>query len=358
MANPNINPSLTHYTALEHAKAAHKEYVVINWCIGNTCNFSCSYCPKGLHDGSVAWPDVNMVIEFCQKTIKHYRNKKLYFEFTGGEVTLWKDLPVLLDFLKKSDCRVGIISNGSRSDVFWQKILPLLDHVCLSFHPESSKADHFYQIVELCSKHIRTHVNFMMHPQYFVECLTLAYKVKDLEGISIAIQPLTDDMGSDLKDKNRDLFAYTKTQNKVIETQNAFLAKQIKNNAQFESYRGAMSMVRIDGSRSSMAPQRFIAAGTNSWEGWSCHVGLEQIVVDTAGDIYRGWCKVKGKVGHISDKELRLPVSPVVCDKSHCHCNFDIMATKTKQVKPAVKVVARKWITNVKNMVFNSEKGL
>jgi organic radical activating enzyme len=353
MVNSNVNSNLVHnYIALEHAKGDHNNYVVVNWCTGNICNFSCSYCPEGLHDGSVAWPDVQMVIEFCKKAIKHFRNKKLYFEFTGGEVTLWKELPVLLDFLKKSDCRVGIISNGSRSEAFWQKILPLLDHVCLSFHPESSNADHFFKIVEMCSKHIRTHANFMMHPQYFVESLTLAYKVKDLEGISIAIQPLTDDMGADLKKKNQALFTYTKTQNKVIETQNAFLAKQIKNNGNFESYRGAMSMVRTDGSRSSMAPQRFIAAGTNSWEGWSCHVGLEQIVVDTAGDIFRGWCKVKGKIGHISDKTLRFPVQPVICDKSFCHCNLDIMTTKTKLQKLRAIDQAREWLESVKQMVF------
>ncbi len=341
------------YIALEHSKGTHKDFVVINWCIGNTCNFSCSYCPEGLHSGSDAWPDVQVVIEFCQKVIDHYQDKKLYFEFTGGEVTLWKDLPVLLEFLKSANCRVGIITNGSRSLAFWQKLLPFLDHICVSFHPESSKAEHFYDVVELCSRSIRTHVNFMMHPQYFVECLTLAYKVKNLQGISIAIQPLTDDMGSDLKQKDSGLFSYTKTQNKVIETQNAFLAKQITSNGQYESYRGAMSMVRADGTRKPLAPQRFIAAGTNTWTGWNCSIGLEQIVIDTGGHIYRGWCKVSGKIGHISDQELSLPSRPVVCNKSFCHCNLDIMVTKALPLKAPRITQARSWLANVKELIFH-----
>lgn len=322
---------LANYSRLTHSNPEHGKYVVINWCIGNTCNYSCSYCPVGLHDGSLPWPKSQDVIEFCQKAISHYKTKKIYFEFTGGEVTLWKELPQVLEFLKSADCRVGIISNGARSLDLWNKILPFLDHVCLSFHPESAKADHFLEVVKLCADKIRTHVNFMMHPKYFPECLALAYKVKELDSISIAIQPLTDDMGSDLKKVDPSLFRYSSTQSRVIDTQNAFLAKQIKHIKKFESYRGAMDMVQNNGQKSPISPQRFISAKSNSWIGWNCAIGVEQIVVDMSGDIFRGWCKVGGRVGHILDKNLSLPTTTVVCNKKYCHCNLDIMTTKSKR---------------------------
>lgn len=311
------------YQALKHAQPAHEEYVVVNWCLGNTCNYSCSYCPSGLHDGSTAWPSLQTVIGFCEKVIDHYKDKKLYFEFTGGEVTLWKDLPALADFLRSKNCRIGIISNGSRSLEFWEKFITRIDHVCLSFHPESAKADHFLKVAKLSASKVRTHVNLMMHPDFFPECLALAYKVKDLPDVSIAIQPLVKDFGEEV-------FPYTEAQSRVINTQNSFLAKQIKYEKKYEYYRGAMDMVGSDGKRATMSPQRFISSGQNSWKNWNCYAGLEQIVVNMQGKIYRGWCCVGGSLGRITDEKLKLPTRPVWCNKDFCHCNLDIMTTKVK----------------------------
>ena len=48
------------------------------------------------------------------------------------------------------------------------------------------------------------------------------------------------------------------------------------------------------------------------------------------GTIHRGWCKVGGTIGHIADANLELPTDPVTCNKTMCHCNFDIMCTKEK----------------------------
>jgi MoaA/NifB/PqqE/SkfB family radical SAM enzyme len=312
------------YRSLEHAQPRHKDYVVVNWCLGNTCNYSCTYCPSGLHDASVAWPEYDVVREFCLRAMNHYGQKNLYFEFTGGEVTLWKDLPRLAQFLKSHGCKIGIISNGSRSEDFWRKLVGQIDHVCLSFHPERGNAEHFMKIVELCAAEIRTHVNFMMHPDHFAECTALAYKAKNIDNISIAIQPLVKDFGEEL-------FPYNSVQSKVIDTQNAFLSKQIKHTKQYEYYRGAMDMVFADGRRSTMSPQRFISSRQNSWKGWSCYAGLEQIVINMRGDIFRGWCLVGGKVGHISDPKLQFPRSAVTCNKDFCHCNFDIMTTKVRE---------------------------
>ena len=89
------------YDILEHSHDYAKETVVVNWLLGTTCNFSCSYCPSWLHEGDVGWPNnyhkwpsrsVQDVKEFIFRAITHYAPKKIYFEFTGGEVTLWKDL--------------------------------------------------------------------------------------------------------------------------------------------------------------------------------------------------------------------------------------------------------------------------
>ena len=201
------------YDFLVHANPEHQDWVVVNWCLANFCNFSCSYCPTDLHDGSVRWPDIDQVKSFCEKVVEHYDGKKIYFEFTGGEVTFWKQLPGLLKFLKSLGCDTGIISNGSKYKLFWEENIEHLDHVCLSFHPESADASYFLDIVQFCADKIRTHVNFMMHPQFFKECLDLAYKVKDVANISVAIQPLVEDFGDRL------LPGYTEYQNPTVLTE-------------------------------------------------------------------------------------------------------------------------------------------
>lgn len=321
----NVAPE---YFRLEHHNKEHENFVVVNWCIGNTCNYSCSYCPKDLHDGSKPWYDLEVAKSFCQRVIDHFAGRKVYFELTGGEVTAWKHLPELCGFLKERGSRIGIISNGSRSLEFWKQLAPLLDHVCLSYHPEAARTEHFSNVVRFVSQHLRTHVNIMMSPDDFDRCFAAAEMIKNIPNISMALQPLVVDFGDQL-------FKYTPEQMDVINRQNELIIRKIPHDRTFESYRGAMAMVTAKNQRIAKAPQRFISKGDNNWAGWRCFAGVEQIVVDMHGNIFRGWCQVGGQIGHVTDPNLRLPMEPVICTKTMCHCNFDIMATKEK-IRPQV----------------------
>lgn len=314
---------IDNYVRLEHANPDHANIVNVNWCMGNTCNFECSYCPSSLHDGSKGWYDYGSVVAFCDRVLEHYAGKKVYFEFTGGEVTLWKHFPDLCKYLKEKQVKVGFISNGSRTMRWWNEIIPFVDHACLSFHPEQGEKEHFLEVVKLTSQHFRTHVNIMMKPDRFNELYEFAVKVSKIKNISIALQPL-------LKDFSEEIYPYDKFQQHVLDHQHMLVARNITYDRQFESYRGAMAMVTATGKRQVVAPQRFIGMQKNSWYGWNCWAGLEQIIVDMDGSIYRGWCRVGGRIGHILDDDINLPSSPVLCNKAKCHCNFDIMSTKER----------------------------
>jgi len=312
------------YVKLEHENKKHGDYVVVNWCMGNTCNFACSYCPTGLHDGTVGWYDVDDVKSFCTRVIEHYAPKIVYFEFTGGEVTLWKHFKELCKFLSESNAKVGLITNGSRTMRYWSELKPYINHVCTSYHPEFSKVDTFLEFIEYLSDDIRVHANIMMSPEHFDDCYDVALKVKDIKNISMAMQPLIVDFGDEL-------YEYTDYQQDILNRQFALTGALIVRDKTFESYRGAMSLIDSDGNTmENWAPHRFISQGENSWVGWKCGAGTEQIVIDMDGSIYRGWCKVGGGLGHINDENLNLPTEQVICDKNYCHCNFDIMASKSK----------------------------
>lgn len=313
------------YNELRHANPKNHNTVVVNWCLGSTCNFSCSYCPDGLHNGKQPWPSLDTAIQFIEHVKASRPEKNIYVELTGGEVTIWKDLIPFAEHCRKSGIKIGIISNGSRSIDYWNKLLPKIDHVCLSFHPEKGNPEHYFEVVKLASSLVRTHTNFMMMPERFNEVLALAFKVKELPNLSMALQPLV----IDFKDT---MYKYTPTQMKVLDRQYQMLSSHIKHEKTFEFFRGAMEMVG-DNKSEKISPHRLISSGLNNWKGWTCYAGVEQMVVDMKGSVLRGWCLVGGKIGHISDTKMKLSDKPIVCNKSFCHCNFDIMSTKIREKK-------------------------
>ena len=308
---------------LEHQHESAKNTVAINWCILNVCNYKCSYCPDFLHDGSTGWPDLYKASEFCTNVIDHYEGKRIHFEFTGGEVTFWKEFPTLVSFLKSHEhVFVGVISNGSSKLKWWDNMKEHLDHACLSFQPEFSKRDHYVALAKLINGHMRTHVNLMMHPHYFDLCLDVIEElVSDVPNISVALQPL-------LVDFKDELFSYTDEQLEILDKQFELYGSRVKWDKEWPVFRGAMKVIKENKTFNSSA-HRFISDGTNRWKGWRCYAGVEQIVVATDGQVWRGWCLEGGSIGSI-DKFVELPTQPIICGRDYCHCNFDIMCTKEK----------------------------
>ena len=312
------------YYKLEHEHEFAKNTVVVNWCLSNVCNYKCSYCPEYLHSGTSGWPDLHKAEEFCSNVIDHYEDKNIYFEFTGGEITYWKDFQFLVDYLKShKDVYVGVISNGSQRLEWWKQMRFPLDHACLSFQPEFSKRDHYIDLAKMINKFLRTHINLMMHPDHFDLCLDVVEEiVRDVSNISIALQPLS----VDFKDE---LYKYNEKQLEIIDKQFELYGSKVKWDTDWPVFRGSMKVIGEKEMVSSA--HRFISEDINHWKGWLCHAGVEQIVIDANGQIWRGWCLEGGSLGFIDDDYVDLPNKPLICKRDYCHCNFDIMCTKEKK---------------------------
>jgi organic radical activating enzyme len=311
------------YNKLEHEHEFAKNTVVVNWCLLNSCNYRCSYCPEFLHSGSSGNPDYDEVTAFCSNVIEHYQGKNIYFDLTGGEVTYWPDFPNLVSFLKShEDVYVGVISNGSNSLDWWNNIKKELDHACLSFQPEFSKRDHYIKLARLISGHMRTHVNLMMHPEYFDLCIEVVEElVTTVKNLSVALQPL-------LVDFKDELYKYTDKQLEIINNQFELYGSRVKWDVNWPIFRGAMREIG-DKKQMTLSAHSFISSGNNRWKGWKCYTGVEQIVIDTNSQVWRGWCLEGGSLGFI-EEYVRLPEEPIICGRDYCHCNFDIMCTKEK----------------------------
>ena len=307
------------YSSLIHSNPEHQDIFIVNWMLGNTCNYSCSYCPSYLHDGLHAWIDIDKAIGFCKKLMEHYSPKKIVMEFTGGEVSMWKDFLTLCRFLDEQDVRISMISNGSRTERWWKEALPYLDRVNLSFHPESADPLHFMSIIELLHQTVHTHVNVMMLPSHFDSCHQLAQEIAETFSVSVSMQPL-------LYNLKGQVYPYKVDQLNILNQPE--LQSTVPSLLEPDHYRGEMVKSYRDGKKESHPCNHYISSYENTWRGWSCTAGLEQLVIAQDGNIYRGWCMNGGLIGNISDDSIKFPTTSVYCSSSSCSCNFDILCSK------------------------------
>lgn len=322
---------LRNYQILDHGTPSYGDYFVVNWCFFSICNFKCSYCPDNLHDGKYRGLPIEMVKKFCKKVIDSKKDKKFFFEFTGGEVTYYKDFIPLFEYLKSLGAETGLISNGSRDLAYWEKHKHLIDHICLSFHPEGGEKDHFFEVVKILNEVTTVHVNIMMLPERFQELYDFGSKIAaEVEGVSVSLQALFENMDGKI-------FTYSAEEKRILDTQELPWGQNILYRARPEKqkkvYRGEMKKIYADGREEKVNPPELIARAENNWFGWDCSIGLENLVVDYRGNVQRGWCGVGGVIGNVADENFQLPMTPILCTSKNCFCGFDIMARKEQPAR-------------------------
>ncbi len=308
---------------LEHSGSFHNKIFMVNWNMTNICNFSCPYC--NIHDGSRKWPDYKTVISFIDKICAYYMREKktIYFQLTGGEITLNRDLFKIADYLHQKGCWVGLISNGSQSKEYWEKLKDGLDFIYLSFHPQFMKKEHFINVVELLHNEVTTHVNIMMESNSFEICKDVGREISErINNISMSYQPLVKALGSDYT-----LFDYTREQ--LDEIMRLEKQKHIACSRKMKTIRGTMKEIYNDGFENEINQPELLAAGKNNWIGWNCWAGLESIGIKQE-IIYRSVCCRQDEIGNIRDENISFPCGPVVCRTNNC---TDFTTTKRINLK-------------------------
>lgn len=305
--------------AIEHEELSIKNTTLINWCLGNTCNYSCSYCPDSLHSGSIKWVNHNLAFDFCHKIVSHFKStgKTVEFLFTGGEPTMYPYFPMLLEKLKREECKIEVITNGSRTKKWWEQNRHLFDKVIFTYHSEFANKEHIIDIINTIKDFCSIHVNFTMLPSKFEECLETAITINRLfPNISLTLKPLLKNFGDEMYD---------------YEERHIQVLKEIrfKYNVTENISRGSLRNFFDSGETLKYKAVDFILRNENHWKGWKCHIGIELIYIDYKGDVYRGTCKQGNKITNIHlNENFSFPNDAIICQKETCHCITDIMTTK------------------------------
>ncbi len=307
--------------AVEHDKAISADYVLVEWMLGNTCTYACSYCPSHLHDGSVPWIDYAKVLGFLDRLHRHYEDglgKKIWLHYTGGEPTVYPDFRRLIRACANRGFKQSVISNGVRSIKFWREAVRDLDFVVLTCHVEFVKTGHFYSVVEEVRRHVPVHVNITMLPQRFDTCQETALELhRRFEDVSLSLKPLRVDFG-------QQLYEYTPEQLQFLKT-----PLQTRRPTRDPTPRTVMAKVYDDGSRVPQKANLFILSGENRWRGWRCAAGVESLHIKPDGQVFQALCRVGGAIGRV-DGEVDFPREFAVCDRDVCNCVSDILLTKLR----------------------------
>lgn len=311
---------MTNLERVDHDCADHAKWVLVDWTLGTTCNFRCSYCPSSLHDGKRKFPASSDVVKFASFLAGHYEalGRSVFIQFTGGEVSLYSQLPLVVRMLKERGICCGLLSNGSGGLAFWSQVCGSLDSVVLTHHIEFANFDHFRAVTEMLSNAIRTHAQVTMLPDRFQECLDRAYALRaGCPRACVGLKPLRVNFGSRL-------YGYTSEQLAVLRDPPIPPPR----NPILGGVRGLMRL-KAGGASQTLSAPRILAGGLNRWEGWTCAAGLELLAINAEGDVYRGLCREGGCLGNVR-AGVRLPTAAVVCGRPDCSCLTDIMTTKSR----------------------------
>jgi organic radical activating enzyme len=306
-------------------KRVQENITVIDWWLGNTCNYKCSYCFSESNKGDKRVPPLktyeNNLDYFLNKIEEN--NRKAFYILSGGEPTIYTDLDLILEKITLSKCYNGsiLITNGSRTINWWQKNKTFLDAIAISFHIESADKDHILEVCELL-KDKKITVTIMMHKDRFEDCILAHQYFIDnniLQNAILCVKALDDTINN-----NGNLFEYTNEQNIFIKNNYFLEKKELNLNTDFSD---PDVCVAIDDKENKYTYlSNTIAHIDPEFKDWLCMIGTEHVTIDYGGHI-KANCdqKIFNKkynlyYGNLQKENFNLLNKPVKCEIGKCRC--------------------------------------
>jgi len=293
--------------------------IIISWVISTRCNFKCSYCPPFLHDNTYFPVKLDAIVPFFKKYIS---DRPTFFDITGGEPTLWKELPEFIKRMNAKNLIFGINSNGSMPLSWWKNLISITGpqlRVNLSFHPEEGDSQHYLNIFRYLSVNCYAY-GFIATPpgEYFDVSLALYNQIlnENLDadyGLRILRPQLSPAATTSLD-------GYTKEQIKKIKYSG-------RPNSKSKLPAFCPTKVLINEKEISWS-QTLVELSNNRFSGLQCLAGKNRIVVLQNGDVWGCFAMVGNKLGNIHTSQPLIIPDVLICDKATCCCKVDAMVTK------------------------------
>jgi hypothetical protein len=266
----------------------------------------------------------------------------------GGEPTLWKDLATFIREVKKeNDIYFSLLSNGSRTLRWWKENGDLIDNAHLSYHIAQANPDHMIAVADtLFEFNKKVTVKVLMDKQRWQEGLDVIEYMKQNskhkwfimagEVIEPSVVQIAGIKVIDANDKQltKDQKNFLKNSLKRIpspwwlwKNRKLIFEGQIKLHdsvAYFEN-----------GKTKKAKSNAYINNNWNSFEGWSCDIGIDSVYIHWDGEI-KGACQQPmyglDYAFNILDEQFvgkfNPEFKPSICTKKNCFCSPETHVSK------------------------------
>jgi organic radical activating enzyme len=303
-----------------------QQYNLVEWMLGNTCNYDCSFCSDEFKSGDKKYLDIDVYIDTCKRLIEQSGNNKVWFKLTGGEPTLYPKLIELLKFIKSTGNFTYIITNGSRTIRYWEELKEAncIDFIAVSMHPEQ-KADvnHIIDVINVF-KDTETIVttNITCVPEYFDVAMSSFYRIYNNCPTIINLQQINDEFGMSKYSVSQQNLLLTHS-NKI--TPSFYTKPNSSIPKEYGYHTSQLIFIYNDGSTKTDYAINFIKRGEDNFNGYLCDAGKKFIRISHTS-IQRAICG-EGEKWSIFDETL-FSTTPVECTKNKCDCTLDMIQSK------------------------------
>ena len=291
-----------------HPNSESSNEIRIDWSMGNEVDFYVPYLHRDFQRGDKPFPSKETIMQFFYNVNQSQRitnsNRVLNWKLLGGEVTRHPEFLEIAREISSESGGLHIHSCGTRPQEFWEEATQYLSHVTFDWHPEWVSEDQLMQVIETLQDtawDIETWIN----PDNYTFC----QEAKE------SIQHKTDTKANQrlvFKDVNRNIGDYSEEHTEEL--------KNEEDTDGFVCVHNDYSVEYIN--HNAMAIDR-----RRCFTNWLCNAGVDQIIIDMQGDIWRGWCFIQ-KLGTIYDDKFELPDQPIQCDRVACYNGFDQISMK------------------------------
>lgn len=303
------------------------KYAIIDWTLGNYCNYHCPYCFPDCNTGSVRTPkisdSVKNNIKYLVDQMQKITNKKIFFNLAGGEPTIYHDIENLLTFLNKLG-PVSIVTNGSRSIRWWNDYADKFDQVSISFHINEGNVEHIVELIKTI--YTKTHIKLfiMIDDKKFKECENVFYefyRAFNDYNITLGLKLLRSSKGN--------IINYSEEQKFAIYNMKKFekLTPRHGKPGLFKSF-----ITTEDNKIKRLQSSDFVGF-IGTFKNYSCNAPQNFLQIDYNGNIGMMSCGEKfHNATNIFDEKFTdkfvMPKESVVCSTGQCNCMGLLLSSK------------------------------
>ena len=288
---------------------------IVCWNLGNSCNWSCDYCPKYLNDASVYWTDNELIKTTLLKIKNFFKDQQIRVEFMGGEVTTKPDFIDLMKFCREQGFYNHIVTNASRTVAYWERLSPYLDSAILSFHPLNANKEQYESVVDTMIKHnARPMCSLAMVKDKFWEMVEYKKYLDQKYQNNVYVDYMLLYDKENKHNYNGYFYDYDREQLD-------FLVSNIGKH---------FTMQYEDGTIRDVSFAEVTEEKLNDFTGYSCGTKLSMMNIDYYGGASISVCRQRRPI-NISTENFEESLKPRVCQQNECRNPSDLRILKIKQ---------------------------